>query len=165
MNKLNHVLNHIEEYIASSLLIFTSFLVFAQVLFRYQFNYSIYWSEEVARYLIVWFIFIGSSIAVREKAHVSVDAVVTYLPERLKKVFAVLSSVISIVFSIMIIIAGWGMILNALKFDAVSASLRMPLLYPYLAIPVGSFLMMIRFIQELWGNIKKLISHSAEEGR
>ncbi|SNS10493.1 C4-dicarboxylate transporter, DctQ subunit [Anaerovirgula multivorans] len=163
MNKLNHVLNHIEEYIASSLLIFTSFLVFVQVVFRYQFNYSIYWSEEVARYLIVWFIFIGSSIAVREKAHVSVDAVVTYLPSWLKKIFAILASLISIAFSIMIIIAGWGMIENAMKFNAVSPSMGLPLLYPYLAIPVGSFLMMIRFLQELWINVRDFISSSAEK--
>ena len=35
-------------------------VTFAQVVFRYLIGYSLYWSEEAARYLFVWISFLGS---------------------------------------------------------------------------------------------------------
>ncbi|CAM3984557.1 TRAP transporter small permease [Lederbergia lenta] len=169
MKKVNKLLNYIEEYIAVTTLIFTSLLVFAQVVLRYLFNYSLHWSEEVARYLIIWFIFIGSSIAVREKAHATVDALVIILPNLMKKFFAILANVIAMVFCIVIILSGCKSILNVMQYGSVTPSLGMPMYIPYLAIPVGGTLMLIRFFQIFLDEIRNLradkatISNSHEE--
>lgn len=154
MKRLNHILNHLEEYIGVLSLIITSFIVFIQVILRYVFNYSLHWSEEVARYLIIWFIFVGSSIAVREKAHAAVDALVVYLPQQLKKVFSVLANLVAIVFCIILIISGYETVENVINFGNVTPSLGMPMYIPYLAIPIGGLLMLIRFLQLLIQDIK-----------
>lgn len=164
MKKLDKVLNYIEEYSASSLLIFTSLLVFVQAFLRYAFNYSLHWSEETARHLIVWFIFIGSSIAVREKAHVTIDVIIGRLPNKMRKVVEIIASIISIVFTILIILAGIAMVNNAIKFNARSSVTGSSLIYAYLAIPVGAGLMLIRFIQELAGKVKEFGKSTPEEG-
>lgn len=156
MKKIGLLLDYAEEIVASSFLIFTSFLVFIQVIFRYQFNYSIYWSEEVSRYLIVWFIFIGSSMAVREKAHVTVDVLTNYLPPKGKNVCLVLANLISLAFCAIIMYSGNRMIANSIRFNSVSAALEMPLMYPYAAIPVGMGLMFIRYFQDFYVNVKQL---------
>ncbi|MGP4061062.1 TRAP transporter small permease [Halobacillus sp. H74] len=154
MDKLNKILNHFEEYLAVSTLIITSFLVFIQVVLRYSFNYSLVWSEEAARYMIVWFIFIGSSIAVREKAHVAVDAVIVYLPKLWKTIFSVLASLAAMAFCIVLVISGFAIISNVMNFGSVTPSLGIPMYVPYLAIPVGGVLMFIRFTQQLVNHIK-----------
>ncbi|MEK3886136.1 TRAP transporter small permease [Bacillus sp. FSL K6-3431] len=154
MRKANKILDYLEEYVAVSTLIFTSLLVFTQVVLRYLFNYSLHWSEEVARYLIVWFIFIGSSIAVREKAHAAVDAVVIYLPSIFKKIFSILANATAMGFCIIIILSGCKAILNVVQYDSVTPSLGIPMYIPYLAIPVGGALMLLRFFQILLDDIK-----------
>jgi C4-dicarboxylate transporter DctQ subunit len=103
---------------------------FFKVVLRYQFNYSLYWSEEVARYLIIFFIFIGSSIAVREKAHASVDALVAFVPQSFKKIFAIIATLIAMVFTGIIVVAGWGFILKAKSFGSVTPSLGIPMYIP-----------------------------------
>lgn len=154
LRRINHILNHLEEYIGVLSLIITSFIVFMQVVLRYVFNYSLHWSEEVARYLIIWFIFVGSSIAVREKAHAAVDALVIYLPRQLKKVFSLLANLVAIIFCVILIVSGYETVENVINFGNVTPSLGMPMYIPYLAIPVGGLLMMIRFLQLMIEDIK-----------
>ncbi|MCM3762069.1 TRAP transporter small permease [Alkalihalobacillus oceani] len=147
MKKLGKVIDHLEEYFSFFSLIFASLLIFVQVVLRYVFNYSLYWSEEVARYLIIWFIFIGSSIAVREKAHATVDLLLVYLPPRFKRILSILGSVIAIIFFVLIFQSGIQTIENVMQFNNVTPALGIPMYMPYLAIPVGSTLMILRFIQ------------------
>lgn len=156
MRRINLFLNHVEECLGVFSLLFTSILVFIQVVMRYFFNYSLFWSEEVARYIIIWFIFIGSSIAVREKAHAVVDALVTFLPSMLKRVFSIFASLIAIIFCVFIIYSGWLNIANVIQYQSVTPSLGIPLYIPYLAIPVGSALMLIRLSQLIWDDLKHL---------
>lgn len=157
------ILNYIEEYIAVFLLIFTSFLVFTQVVLRFGFNYSLYWGDEVARYLIIWFIFIGSSIAVREKAHATVDLLVAYLNERLRLLVGIIAYIVSTVFCVLLIIASKDAIENVMTFDSITPALGIPMYIPYLAIPVGAALMLLRFIQAICENAIKLYKFSNKE--
>ncbi|HWO97549.1 MAG TPA: TRAP transporter small permease [Bacillus sp. (in: firmicutes)] len=154
MKKLNHLLNYLEEYVGVISLLFTSLIVFVQVVLRYVFNYSLSWSEEAARYLIVWFVFIGSSIAVREKAHATMDALVTYLPEKGKRIFSLLANVIAVIFCVVLIWSGSAIVSNVMAFGSVTPAIGMPMFIPYLALPVGAGLMLIRFLQLVVHDIK-----------
>lgn len=154
-----------EEYIAVTLLIFTSFLVFSKVVLRFGFNTSLYWDDEVARYLIIWFIFIGSSIAVREKAHATVDLLVNFLSERWKLIMGIFTYLICIVFCILLIMSSRDAINNVMTYNSVTPALGIPMYIPYLAIPVGTILMLIRFIQAIFENIKELSRLFSGEGR
>jgi TRAP-type C4-dicarboxylate transport system permease small subunit len=61
-------------------------LVFGNVVLRYAFNSSISISEEVSRWLFVWITFLGAVIALRERAHLGTDIVVSRLPPIGKKI-------------------------------------------------------------------------------
>jgi hypothetical protein len=39
-------------------------IIFAQVVTRYLFNYTPEWSEELARFLFVWVVFLGSALII-----------------------------------------------------------------------------------------------------
>ena len=66
MEKLIKPLKWIENGIAVLTMSTVSLLVFGQVISRYFFEYTPVWSEELARFLIVWSIFIGVAIGVRK---------------------------------------------------------------------------------------------------
>ncbi len=162
MKKGLRVLNKIEDNMASILLIVTSLLVFIQVILRKGFNYSISWSEEVSRMMIAWFIFIGSSMAVKDNAHVNMDALSSILSGRFKIVVDIIVNIINIIFCIMIINAGIGMIKSAIKIGSMATSINIPLYIPYASVPVGISLMLIRYIVNLVNKFKELINFNKE---
>lgn len=57
-----------------------SLMVFMNVVLRYAFSSGIPFSVEVSRLIFVWIIFLGAIVALKEGAHLSVDALVRSLP-------------------------------------------------------------------------------------
>jgi len=154
LKRFNQSLNHIEEYFSVLSLLFASVLIFINVIMRYFFGTSIPWSGELARYLIIWFIFIGSSIAVRERAHAKVDVLIAHVPPYYKKALSILASALGIVFCGFIIVSGIQTIQTVVSFTNITPALGIPMYIPYLALPIGAALMMYRFIQVIFEDIK-----------
>ena len=78
-------------------------IVAVQVLFRYGFNHSLFWSEELARVLLVWLTFFGATVAYYHGAHPGVDGLVKRLPSSGQRIAAFLSHMASLaLFSVMV---------------------------------------------------------------
>ncbi len=71
-----------------------SLLLFVQVIMRYVVGRSLSWSEELSRYLFIFFVYAGISYGVRMKRHVRVEAFTLWLPERTQAWIRVLSDVL-----------------------------------------------------------------------
>lgn len=63
-------------------------VVVCQVFFRYVLNASLFWSEELARYLLVWLTFLGASVAYRSGSHPGIDVLVNRLPSGFRRLAA-----------------------------------------------------------------------------
>jgi TRAP-type C4-dicarboxylate transport system permease small subunit len=85
LEKLSFTLNAWIEYLLFGLGFTMTVVVAVQVLFRYGFNYSLFWSEELARYILVWLSFLGASVAYRRKAHPGIDILQKKMPGTLRK--------------------------------------------------------------------------------
>jgi TRAP-type C4-dicarboxylate transport system permease small subunit len=68
--------------------------VFLNVVLRYVFNSGLAWSGEVARYLFVWVIFLGSVVAVKEQSHLGVDLLVSKLNLSVQKILYSASAIL-----------------------------------------------------------------------
>ncbi|MBS4535059.1 TRAP transporter small permease [Clostridium sp. D2Q-14] len=158
MKKVFKFFNKTEELTASSLLIITSLLVFVQVLMRYMFNYSISWTEEVARYMIAWFIFLGSSIAVKENAHVNMDALSNLIKGKISQVISIIIDLINIAFCILTIMAGVKMIQSSISLGTIATSIPLPLYIPYASVPVGVSFMLVRYVFSIVNRIIDLVN-------
>ena len=69
-------------------------MVFGNVVMRYAFNSGISVSEELSRWLFLWLIFLGASVAVHEQAHMGSDMVLDMLPPKLQKVAVVVGQLL-----------------------------------------------------------------------
>jgi TRAP-type C4-dicarboxylate transport system permease small subunit len=65
-------------------------IVILQVFYRYALNHSLFWSEELARYLLVWLTFLGATVAYRRHMHPSVDVLFKRLGRPARKRLRVL---------------------------------------------------------------------------
>jgi TRAP-type C4-dicarboxylate transport system permease small subunit len=82
-------------------------LVFGNVVLRYGFNSGISISEEAARFLFVWLIFIGAVVAMYDHGHLGVDTLVSRLPVAGKKFCAVLSDVLMLGCCVLLFVGAW----------------------------------------------------------
>ncbi len=98
MNKFDRVslsINHWVEYLLFGLGISMAVIVALQVFFRYALNQSLFWSEELARYLLVWLTFLGATAAYRRKVHPGVDFFYIRLPGPYQKTFKLITYLVS----------------------------------------------------------------------
>lgn len=140
--------NSLAEYAVCALLAVMVVVVFLQVIFRFVIRSSLPWSEELARYLMVWIVFLGASIGVKRKSHIGVEAVVALLPDRLRLWTAVLVNASCCVFFAFMIHYG-RMILRVVGFQ-LSPAMEISMAVPYSAVFAGGALMFVHcFFQML----------------
>lgn len=77
-----------------------------QVFFRYVLNQSLFWSEELARFMLVWLTFLGTSVAYKRQAHPGVDILTRRLAAPARKSAAVVTHLLSLGFFLIMIVYG-----------------------------------------------------------
>ena len=101
-------------------------------------------------YLVIWAVMITSSQLVRRDGHVRPDLVVRLLPVRAFRWVEVFNCLAAIVFSAALAWYGWQIVATSLQIDERSSSdLQFPMWIYYLALPVGSALMLVRYLIRL----------------
>nr|WP_276519687.1 TRAP transporter small permease [Bacillus infantis] len=146
MKKVDRVIEHIEEYFVFSSLLLMVLIVFINVLGRFVFNFSISWSEEAARYLMIWATFIAASLGVKKGSHITLDILTVYLPEKANRIVRAISYILSMVYCILLLVIGIPFIMDMIAKGQISPALHMPIHFVYLAIVAGAVLMLIRYI-------------------
>ncbi len=132
------------ELIIMALMIFLVIIVVASVLFRYVLYAPLSWSEEVGRYVMIWLGFLGASLAVREGAHVGVEFVVQWSPRSIATWLRRIGRLGVGIF--LLITLAYGLFLVGNLWDQWSPVLQVRMTWPYLAIPIGSLLMLIQLL-------------------
>ena len=141
---LDTTLNWVLTFIMAAMLVVVS----AQVWYRFVLNNPLAWSEELARYLFVWVSFLGSAAGIRMNVHLGIDLIDKLLSPRGRKIMTIIVNLAIQIFLAVVIF--WGIkILKVVQFQK-SASMGIPMTYPYLAVPVGSALMLLNSIRNSW---------------
>jgi len=107
-----------------------------QVIWRYVLQDPPTWTEELARYLFAWEIFLGAGLAFGRKAHIVVDVVFMALRGTARRVLVVVGDLIVFVFLLALLWQGAGMV--ALTSDTYSTALHLNIGVVYAALPIGA---------------------------
>ena len=127
-----------------------SIIIVLQVFFRYVLNNSLSWSEELARYLFIWMIYVGISYGVKLDKHICVDAVYTFMPKGIKRGYAIVAYVLFLIFAVAIIYYGILVVGMQITSGQVSPAMGLPMQYVYVAPVVGMILTVIRLVQKIY---------------
>jgi len=150
-------LDRIEEFFIGMTLLFVTLLLFINVLTRYCFGYSVKWAEELTRYLIIWLTFVGGSVCVRKGKHVGIDILLTICPIVMRKIILLIIAIIGFLFSIILTFYGWKITLNVMLSGQLSTAMMIPMYLVYIVIPIGGFLMSIRYFQIVLAYLKDIM--------
>ncbi len=111
---------------------------------RFLFGYSLFWSDEVARFLLVWVAFLGMSIGVRRGAHPGIDSAVRALrPTHARLLLSAALTASLIFFAVMVVFGG---MLAQMAWLQRSPSLGLPMTVPYAAVPAAGLLMFLHAV-------------------
>ena len=153
MRKIMNVLDKGCQWIVIVGLAVMTVVLFAQVTARYVFGSGISWSEELARYIMVWVVYIGAAVVYKDNSHISVTVLEEVLGARACKFLKILQKLISIAFMGLV---GWWSI-GMMEFAALQTSPNMliPMNYIYLVFPVSSVLIVLHLAILIYDDITK----------
>jgi TRAP-type C4-dicarboxylate transport system permease small subunit len=154
--------NNLEEYIVIPLLLFAVILIFIQVIMRYVFRSSLYWSEELARYIFLWTVWIGASYATKKVKHLRIKSFTSMFPKRLQKYTEKFVLIIWLGFSVFLLYFGTTLTSRLLLGGQVSPALEIPMGYVYACVPVGCLMMSVRLLERIISEFKTIREHSEE---
>ncbi|MDA0153119.1 TRAP transporter small permease [Vibrio sp. Makdt] len=145
---LNWLDKYFENTIAVILLVIMTAAIFLQVVSR-TFDYSIAWTEELARYCFIWLVYIGISFAVAKKSHIKIEAISMLIDDKEKKYLSLFSDCVFLIFSVVILFKSTQMVEHLYQLGQTSPALGLPMWIVYLAGPVGFALTTLRLIQQM----------------
>ena len=155
LQQLNHgigvVVNGLEVSILVSCVAALAVLLIANVFARTFFS-SIYFAEEISRFLVMLITFTGVSYGVRKARHIRMGAFLDAMPPNMEKTFIMIICLISAVVMAIMSIASWEYLTNAMDKGHMTPALRVPKWTFYVIMPIGFGLAAIQYFRTIIKN-------------
>jgi TRAP-type C4-dicarboxylate transport system permease small subunit len=139
-------LNLVLTYLIGLLLAVMTVAVLTQVLVRFVLtaggiNLSAAWTEELARYVLIWIVFLGAAIGCRRRQLISLEFIVQRMPPLPGQGMVYLGMIICVCFFALLISVG----LAFMELGEVETSpvMQIPKAWVYAAMPAGAALMIL----------------------
>ena len=145
LKKIDTIMTTIEEWSLFIIVMAGLISLFANVVLRYWFNYTLAWSEELVRIVIIYSTLIGASVAVKQRAMIRIDAVVQIFP-KLKSGLTFYSNILMIIFAWMMVYYGYKMTVLQYITNQKTICMEIPLVIIYTIMPVMGVMVFIRTI-------------------
>lgn len=136
-NKVLKILEWIMIVIFALLVLDVLFQVFS----RYVLGTSFTWTEEFARFALIWMTILGAAYLNGKKEHLSMDFLYQKFTEPNKRKASILIEVLIFLFALVVmVIGGLNLVYTTLHLEQLSGTLRIPLGYVYAIMPFSGFL-------------------------
>ncbi len=132
--------------------------VFLQVVARYLFQSPPFWTEELARFVLIWLTFLGAVLVQHHREHISADMLLNAMPGRMRTAADILVSLV-VIATLAVILRG-GLAIATLGTQTAPA-LGISMRWIYLSLPVGAGLMILVTLVQLARQVRDLVSGKA----
>ncbi len=144
------IIDAVQKYLLAGCMLFTTGLLFVNVVMRYFFHSAIFWTEETLRYLIVWICFIGISSCLQENSHISIDILSQVLKGKKKVMLDIFLQIVGIIFGSVFILITFSFVSTIKTSGQVSATIgNLPMYLVYACLPISFILYVIKSIEML----------------
>ncbi|MGR5140460.1 TRAP transporter small permease [Photobacterium sp. DNB23_23_1] len=163
MERLKYLYDNLERYFLISSLFIMFVLIITQVFMRYIMQSSLPWSEELVRWIFVWFIWVGISYGFKTRKHISVTVIVDKIPLKYKKIVQILFQVLMLIFFVRLAYLGYGQASSPFISKQKSLVLywfigdeKVSMFWLYISMVIGSALSAIRLLESILLDIHSL---------
>jgi TRAP-type C4-dicarboxylate transport system permease small subunit len=150
---IDKVLTFFEEWTLFVTVVVAMVALFFNVILRYGFSYSLAWSEELVREVILYTTFIGCSVAIKNRSTVRIDALVQLVP-RFRYPLAIFSYAVNLVFGGVMIYFGYLLCVLQVESSQTTLILQIPTVYLYAVLPLMGAMMFVRVLIMMYTDIR-----------
>ncbi|MFD1862785.1 TRAP transporter small permease [Planococcus chinensis] len=127
-------------------------VVFLQVIFRFVLGSPLAWTEELARYSLIWITFLGAAYAMSLKAHIGMELFVNLFGIPIRKALYILSTIATLAFFLMMVIQGTDLAMQSMS--QLSPVLRIPMGIIYAVIPLSGLILIVNMASQFRKDFK-----------
>ena len=120
-----------------------TFVTITGVFYRYALNDPIQWSNESARFLMLWTGFLAINIAMRKGEHIRIDIIVNLLPSWMSKALGYIVDLLIGYFLILLLTKGWTMASNTMM---TGFTIPVSMFWVYVSVPLGALITLIQLL-------------------
>jgi TRAP-type transport system small permease protein len=131
-------------------------MVFGQVFMRYVMGSFIPWAEELSRYAFVWLVFLGSATAFYVRSHLSINILSEMISDRARTVLDLVLCLLVLIFIAFFVYYSYHLTLRTMT--QTSPSLRIPMGYVYMSMPIAGVLIAFHGVGDAVIHIKRLLT-------
>ena len=155
LTMFNDFVQKIASFIAGALIGVMTLVILYMVYFRYVVNDTPYWSEEVARCMMLWMTFCVLPISYRIGSNVTLDLVINKFSGRFLILFETFIHILILLFIINFFYQSLSFVQSGMGARAYSFDLQIG--YIYLILPISFTCMFLVSIEHLLTRIKRFI--------
>ena len=132
-------------------------IVSASVFFRYVLNDSLSWSEELAKYAMLWLVFLGSPIALRLGVHPNIEIVISNFPKKITQIILTIMHLAVFAFCAFLALKSHDFAWNGRTQVAISVG-DISMYWFFVSIPLGMASMALVSLQQFLEDAVELFS-------
>lgn len=146
---IKKVLDKLIEYFLALLMVGIVVSVFWQVFTRFILNDPSSWTEEVARFMMIWVGFLGAAVGLRYGMHMSIVFVINKIKNKIgRKAIDVLIIVLIMCIGIVMLFYGYKYMVTGK--DRVSMALQINMAYIYAVVPLSGLLTVLNSLESIY---------------
>lgn len=126
----------------------------ANVIGRFVFAHSLYFSEELNQFLIVLVTFVGLGYAARKGRHIRMSALYDQLSDRGRKLLMILIATVTSLVMFVLAYYSYEYVARLAKLGKVTPSLQIPLYLTYIWVPIGFVITGIQYLLTAFKNLQ-----------
>ncbi len=150
------------EYICGFLLFVMLACVLIQVVFRGILDFGLSWTEELARYTMVWLVYMGAVVSLWQGSHITIDLLIKKFPPKWQDYTKLISNLLIFFFLIVLFKEGRKLISSPIIRRQLTPGLGISTSYLYSVIPVGAGIMLLVLTYFIVNDFKKLITNKEQ---
>ncbi|WP_116474932.1 TRAP transporter small permease [Zobellella maritima] len=144
---LTFIEKHFEEAMCGFCLVLMASCIMTQVLLRYFLSSGAPWAEELAVYSMIFAVYLGASMAVKERAHIRILLLVNRFPKKIQLTSIVMADLLWLAFLILMIVQTSIYMQLLFSTTYISPGLGVDQKWFQIVVPVSLVLMVLRMAQ------------------
>lgn len=110
---------------------------------------SAIWTEELARFIFIWISYLAVPLAIKSRTNIRVDFIFDRMSDKWQRILWVVNTTCFLVLGIVVVVMGISLVQMQIRFPQTTPALQIPYFIPYLILPIGFGLIVIRLLQDL----------------
>jgi len=152
--------NRVDNFLEWTMALFLGAMVldvFWGVITRYLLESQSSWTDELARFLLVWLSILGAAYASGKKLHIAIDLLPKRLNHKQKEYFDIAIHLIVLLFAVSVfLVGGIRYVYIAFALGQTSPALQLPIGFVYLVLPISGAFILYYKLNELSITLKKV---------